>query len=71
MCGLRGEVNMAHPKKWYDDLSGWTPEMITAKIREIENTKTEAYNEYVDTVIHCNEVLRILQNAISNADVYR
>lgn len=61
---------MAHPKKWYDDLSGWTPERIAAKIKEVENAKIEAYNEYVDTVTYYNKVLEILQNAISNTDIF-
>jgi len=57
---------MPHPKKWYDDLSDWTPVMLAAKIREIETAKAEAYEEYVDTIANLNMQMERLQKAISN-----
>lgn len=48
------------------DFSGWTTEMIVAKIREIERKKEIAYKEYIDLVASFNSQLRALYNPLSN-----
>lgn len=53
-------------KNNWEDISDWTPAMIYAKIREIENAKEQAYKEYVDYCSFLNEQYEILQNEISN-----
>lgn len=58
-------LNKYGKNKW-EDISDWTPAMINAKIREIENEKEQAYKDYVDRCAFLNEQYEILQNAISN-----
>ena len=48
------------------DFSGWTTEMIVAKIREIERKKEIAYKDYIDLVASFNSQLRALYNPLSN-----
>ena len=58
-------LNKYGKDKW-DDISDWTPTMIIAKIREIENAKKQAYKDYVDRCAFLDEQYEILQTAISN-----
>jgi len=58
-------LNKYGKDKW-EDISGWTPAMIHAKIREIENAKEQARKEYIDYCAFLNEQYEILQNEISN-----
>lgn len=61
------------PKEGNDplyDFSGWTTEMIVAKIREIERKKEIAYKEYIDLVASFNSQLRALYNPLSNENLF-
>ena len=53
-------------KNKFEDISGWTLTMINAKIREIENAKEQAHNEYVNSCAFYDKQLEYLQNEISN-----
>ena len=59
------DYNAAVEMQQYD-FSGWTTEMIVAKIREIERKKEIAYKEYIDLVASFNSQLRALYNPLSN-----
>ncbi len=61
-------LNKYGKDKW-EDISDWTPPMIIAKIREIENEKKQAYKEYVDRCAFLDEQYEYLQNKISNRDL--
>ena len=52
------------------DFSGWTTEMIVAKIREIERKKEIAYKEYIDLVASFNSQLRALYIPLSNENLF-
>ena len=56
-------------EKGYEDISDWSYVMIEAKIREIENKKEEATQEYIDTCAFWNKQIEYLQNALSNKKV--
>lgn len=54
-------LNKYGKDKW-EDISDWTPEMIKAKINELENEKEQAYKEYAR---HCEKIdkqIRYLKN---------
>lgn len=66
---MAGVLKPEPPKEGNDplyDFSGWTTEMIVAKIREIERKKEIAYKEYIDLVASFNSQLRALYNLLSN-----
>ena len=61
-------LNKYGPDRW-EDLSDWTPTMIFAKIREIENEMEQTRKEYIDHCLFLKEQYEYLQNAISNRDL--
>ena len=66
---LNGEI-MSYIELCGEDMSNWTQEMISRKIRELECAKESAYRVFIDDMADMDRQIDYLQTLISNHGVF-